>query len=768
MLAEAPARMSAPIAVLLVEDNSDEARLVAESLAEATGRACSVQVVDHLAAALDRLRAGGIDVVLLDLGLPDSQGAATFDAVHRYAPNLPVIVFTGRGDEDLGLQLVRQGAQDYLVKSDADGRATMRAIRYALERATSERTLREREARFRQLAENIDEVFFVQSADFSETLYISPAYESIWGRTCQSLYDNPKSFVDAVVPEDRPPLFEAIALNQQGERSKEVEFRVMRPDGSMRWVMARSAGIRDDRSVVYRISGVASDVTDRHQMEEALRESEALYRKLTETSFDGIVRTEDGIVCEANAGFVRMFGYASEAELIGFQTSDFVADESQADVADRVTRGIDGSYVFFGKRKDGARIQVEATARAHDAGGKRGRLTALRDVTEKSVLEEQFRQAQKMEAVGRLAGGVAHDFNNLLMVISGYGELLLADLDPADARRSHVDEVLKAARAAAGLTRQLLAFTRQQVVQPRLLSLEAVVQDSEKMLRRMIGEDVELVTAMNPTPATVRIDPTQLEQVMMNLVVNARDAMPDGGRITIETASIELSDAYARTHWPATPGRYAMLAVTDTGVGMDETTRARVFEPFFTTKEIGKGTGLGLSIVYGIVKQSGGFIWVYSEPGHGATFKIYLPHVDGTAESLRRTSEIEIVPRGTETVLLVEDEPAVRAVVQQVLERHGYRVLVAPNGDLALKLLAANPGNVQLLLTDVVMPGMSGRQLAAQFSALRPEAHVLFMSGYTSDAVVRHGVLEPGIEYLQKPFSPEAMLRKVRSVLDRS
>jgi two-component system cell cycle sensor histidine kinase/response regulator CckA len=768
MLTEARAQLTAPIAVLLVEDDADEARLVTEALTDGTDNACSVRVVRHLAAALDSLRAGPVDVVLLDLGLSDSRGAATFDAVHRQAPNVPIIVITGEDSADLGLQLVRRGAQDYLVKGHVDGGATVRAIRYALERATSARTLRERERRFRELAENIDEVFFIQSADYSETLYISPAYETIWGRTCQSLYDDPKSFVEAVVPEDRTALFDAIARNQTGEKSKPVEFRVIRPDGTTRWLMSRSAGIRDDRGVVYRISGVVSDVSDRHHMEAALRESEARYRKLTETSFDGIVRTEEGFVCEVNAGFVRMFGFLDANEVLHRPISDFVADESLSDLADRAMREVEGRYDFAGKRKDGTIIQVEATARTHEAGSRRGRLTALRDVTEKRTLEEQFRQAQKMEAVGRLAGGVAHDFNNLLMVITGYGELLLDDLGPDDPRHSHADEILKAATAAAGLTRQLLAFSRQQVIQPRLLNLEAVVQDSEKMLRRMIGEDIELVTAMNPSPATVRIDPSQLEQVVMNLVVNARDAMPDGGRVTIETASVELSDAYARGHWPATPGRYAMLAVTDTGVGMDETTRARVFEPFFTTKELGKGTGLGLSMVYGIVKQSGGFIWVYSEPGNGTTFKIYLPRVDEAAESLRPTGEIEIVPRGTETVLLAEDEPAVRAVVQQVLERHGYTVLVAPNGNLALKLVAANPGAVQLLLTDVVMPGMSGRQLAAQFSALQPGARVLFMSGYTSDAVVRHGVLEPGIAYLQKPFSPEALARKVRQVLDGS
>ena len=347
-------------------------------------------------------------------------------------------------------------------------------------------------------------MFFIRSADNSEILYISPAYETIWGRSCQNLYDDPKSFVDAIVPEDRAALFDTMARNQAGEKSPPVEFRVQRPDGTTRWVMARSAGIRDDRGIVYRVSGVVSDVSDRHHMEAALRESEARYRKLTETSFDGIVRTEEGLVCEVNAGFVRMFGYLNAGEVMHRPIGDFVADESVADLADRVEREVEGRYDFVGKRKDGTRIHVEATARTHGAGSKRGRLAALRDVTEKRALEEQFRQAQKMEAVGRLAGGVAHDFNNLLMVITGNGELLLDELGADDARRSPLDDILKAATAAAGLTRQLLAFSRQQVIEPRLLNVEAVILHSEKMLRRIIGEDIELATTMNPSPVTVR------------------------------------------------------------------------------------------------------------------------------------------------------------------------------------------------------------------------------------------------------------------------
>jgi CheY-like chemotaxis protein len=371
-----------------------------------------------------------------------------------------------------------------------------------------------------------------------------------------------------------------------------------------------------------------------------------------------------------------------------------------------------------------------------------------------------------MEAVGRLAGGVAHDFNNLLTVIMSYSNLLLQDFGTNDPRRDDLEQVQKAAAAAAALTRQLLAFSRQQVIEPRLLALEDVVAGAAKMLTRVIGEDIELVTILRKEPSTVRIDPGQLEQVIMNLAVNARDAMPTGGRLTIETTQVDLDDTYARMHWPATPGQFAMLAVSDNGVGMDEPTRARIFEPFFTTKEPGKGTGLGLATVYGIVQQSGGFIWVYSEPGSGATFKIYLPLVDQEAGLNEYPATARAGLRGMETVLLAEDASAVRAVVRQTLERHGYTVLEAPNGKAALDLAAKQADRIDLLLTDVVMPEMSGRRLAERFTALRPGVKVLYMSGYTDDAVLRHGVLGPGVAYLQKPFSPDVLAGKVREVLD--
>jgi signal transduction histidine kinase/ActR/RegA family two-component response regulator len=426
---------------------------------------------------------------------------------------------------------------------------------------------------------------------------------------------------------------------------------------------------------------------------------------------------------------------------------------------------VEGTYELVGKRKDGTRILLEVTAKTHYIGGRPARLTALRDVTEKRQLEEQFRQAQKMEAVGRLAGGVAHDFNNLLTVITSCAELVLMDTAAGDPRRENLEEIRKASQAAAGLTRQLLAFSRQQVIEPKLVTIVDVVATAEKMLQRLIGEDIELVAVLNQDPATVKIDPGQLEQVIMNLAVNARDAMPDGGKLTLETSSVELDEAYARTHWPATAGRFALLAVSDTGVGMSKETRARIFEPFFTTKEVGKGTGLGLATVYGIVKQSGGFIWVYSEPGQGTTFKIYLPRVD-EAPTVRPPSTATNSLLGTETILLTEDAPALRAAAHQILERYGYTVLDAPSSTAALTLARSRAGPIHLLLTDVVMPGMSGRELAERFSANRPGVKVLYMSGYTNDAVVRHGVLRPGIAYLQKPFTPDGLARKVREVLD--
>ncbi len=387
---------------------------------------------------------------------------------------------------------------------------------------------------------------------------------------------------------------------------------------------------------------------------------------------------------------------------------------------------------------------------------------------ERKRLEEQLRQSQKMEAVGRLAGGIAHDFNNLLTIINGYSQLLLDRFAPRDQARVQVEEIKKAGDRAATLTRQLLAFSRRQVLQPQVLNLNAVVANVDTMLRRLIGEDIDLVTVIGEALGRVQADPGQIEQVILNLAVNARDAMPQGGKLTIETANVELDEAYTCSHAAVAPGRYVMLAVSDSGIGMDAETQAQIFEPFFTTKEKGKGTGLGLATVYGIVKQSGGHLWVYSEPGKGATFKVYLPQVEeanGTvAASQARVKSL----RGAETILLVEDEEAVRKLASRILQEYGYKVLESTSAEQALQIGERHKEPIDLLVTDVVMPGMGGREVAGHLAFLRPEMKVLYMSGYTDDAIIHHGVLQAGVAFMQKPFTPEVLARKVREVLDIS
>ncbi|HEV8304399.1 MAG TPA: response regulator [Gemmatimonadales bacterium] len=508
--------------------------------------------------------------------------------------------------------------------------------------------------------------------------------------------------------------------------------------------------------------------------EAALRASEQRFRALVEHSWDAIALfAADGTILYGSPATSRILGYELPA-FVGRNAFELIHPDDREAVVARLTEAMMHP-----------RVRVDVSARVlHRDGSWRyleGIFTNLlddpsvgaivnnyRDVSERRSLQEQIIQAQKMEAVGRLAGGVAHDFNNILTAIGGYTDLLLADLAPDDPRRHDVDEIHRAAERAAALTQQLLAFSRRQVMQPKVLDLNALVLDIEKLLRRLIGEDVLLTSVLEPGLGHVRADPGQLQQVILNLAVNARDAMPEGGRLTIETHNVELRETYAEEHRAVTPGPYALLAVTDTGAGMTAETQAHLFEPFFTTKGLGKGTGLGLATVYGIIKQTGGHIWVYSELGRGTTFKVYLPRVDEPAEPLEAPSTARPQNlRGTERILLVEDESAVRAVTRQLLQRNGYTVIEAPEGGVALTLLKGGQVSVDLLLTDVVMPGMSGRELAERAVTGRPDLRVLFMSGYTDDAVVRHGILEAGLNYLQKPFHPGALLRKVRDVLDQ-
>jgi len=525
-----------------------------------------------------------------------------------------------------------------------------------------------------------------------------------------------------------------------------------------------------DKEILTFVSQQLASAIDHKRHEEALRRSEARYRSLVQSAVYGIYRSNvDGRFLDVNPALITMLGYESAEHVLQLNPRHEVflnPEEHERLASEFQQKGrLDGLEVKW-KRKDGRGITVRLSGRAATVPEELDRVLEIiaEDVTERRALEDQFRQAQKMEAVGRLAGGVAHDFNNLLMVISGYTEVLLDKLKSDSEMQGKAQAIQQAADRATTLTRQLLAFSRKQLLELKVVDVNAIVSDMERLLRPLIGETIELTTRLTPEVGHTRADAGQLEQVIMNLVVNARDAMSFGGKILIQTNRVEI-DPERREHSLIPPGPYLLLSVSDTGAGMDKDTQSRIFEPFFTTKEKGKGTGLGLSTVYGIVKQSGGFIFAHSELGHGTTFRIYLPRVEDPADHIGPTKSAIAATGGSETILLVEDEESVRELVRDTLTNKGYKVMEAKNGEAGLRVSEEHPGAIDMLITDVVMPGMSGRELAKRVSAARPDVKVLFLSGYTEDAIIHEGVLEPGTAFLQKPFTLQVLSRKVREVL---
>jgi len=508
--------------------------------------------------------------------------------------------------------------------------------------------------------------------------------------------------------------------------------------------------------------------------QESLRLSEANFRSLVTNAPYGICSCDStGKILDANPAFIEMLGLNAASELLGKHIYSLYADTDQwFDLADYLHAAIPFKGVIAEWKRKGSNNNtvVRISGRSVAKGRKEGTVFELfaEDVTERRALELQLRQSQKMEAVGRLAGGIAHDFNNLLMVISGYSEFLLERLGAEPHLRGPAQEIASAAERASSLTRQLLAFSRKQMLAPRIVNLNDIATENFKMLNRMIGEDIDLVMIPGQNLWPIRADGGQIEQVIMNLAVNAREAMPSGGKLTIETANVTLDDDDARVHAPLKPGDYVMFAISDTGIGMDAEIQSHIFEPFFTTKGT-KGTGLGLSTVYGIIKQSGGYIWVYSEVGRGTTFKIYMPRVAAVGESMAQVAaspQIQKVEPGTETILLVEDEANLRYLARQYLEKQGYKVIEAADGAVAVQIAVAHEAVIHLLLTDVIMPGMNGRELAQRISEIRPNVKILYMSGYTENVIGHNGMLEPGVRLLQKPFNLRDLKTMVREVLD--
>jgi len=577
---------------------------------------------------------------------------------------------------------------------------------------------------------------------------------------------------ELVHPEDRQTIEQRRREMLGASHDARLRFRLILPRGT-RHVEAVCSVVHDENGRPVRAVGALQDVSDVLKAEEALRGSqERLQLALQATGlgpWDWDLTTN---TVEFWPEWKRQIGYGPHEIPNRYEEWESrLHPEDRIRVLTALRAYLDGraseyALEFRLRHKDCTYRWIYTRGVVlRDATGRQTHLIGCHlDITERKQLEEQYRQSHKMQAIGQLAGGIAHDFNNLLVVIGGYAELIAADLGPSHRLRRDVDEILSAARSAATLTRQLLAFSRRQILQPQVLDLNQVLRRMQQMLGRVIGEHITLVMNLAATER-VCADPGQIDQVVMNLAVNARDAMPNGGRLLVETADANLDAAYATAHRDASAGRHVMLSVSDTGAGMDETTRTHLFEPFFTTKASGQGTGLGLATVYGIVKQSGGSIWVYSELGKGSTFKIFLPVATTSSDDFTPSDITGQQLNGTETVLVVEDQPDVRELIERTLQRYGYAVIVASHGADAVAASHAHDGPIHLMLTDVVLPGASGRAVALLVAADRPSMRVLYMSGYTENAIHQHGVLEPGLVFIQKPFSGEALLRKIREVL---
>jgi len=640
--------MSEPLRVLLVEDNPADVDLIREALPEGGPVSFRIESGRRLSEALVRVESGGVDLVLLDLGLPDSQGLETFRRLWKAAPHIPTIVLTGNDDQEAGITAVREGAQDYLVKGQVGGNLLVQAARYAVERKRSEEALRESEARYKALFEGAAEGILVADLKSRQFKYANPAICKMLGYTVEEL--TRLGVADIHPKEDLPDVISAFEAQARGETTLAAGIPCLRKDGAVFYTDIKTA-----------------------------------------------TAILDGRVC--NVGFVT-------------------------DITER-------------KRAE----------------------------EEHKRIENQLRQAQKMDAVGRLAGGVAHDFNNMLQVILMGADMALSEAAPGSPLADSLQEIRKAGQRSADLTRQLLAFARKQIIAPRVLDLNDTVAGMLKMLGRLIGEDIDLLWKPGRDLQAVKMDPGQMDQILANLCVNARDAIAGVGKVTIETGKAEFDQAYCDTHPGFTPGQYVMLAVSDDGCGMSKETLANIFEPFFTTKESGKGTGLGLATVYGIVKQNNGFINVYSEPGKGTTFRIYLPPHEAKAAAGGEKRESLEPATGTETVLLVEDQEALLTLCRRLLERLGYTVLPAGSPQEAIRLVEEHAEDIHLLITDIVMPEMSGGDLCQRLKALRPGLKCLFMSGYTANVIAHRAILEEGVHFLQKPFSVEALAAKVREAL---
>ncbi len=772
--------MGKELRILILEDVLADATLIQYELRKA-GIAFISERVETREDFLKGIQDFVPNLILADFALPSFDGLSALAIAREQCPEVPFIFVTGSLSEEIAVECMKSGAADYVLKDHlvrigaaVKGALEKKGTRGEKERA--EEVLRVSDIRYRRLFESAKDGILLLDGETAEITDVNPYMVEMLGYHYHELLGKKLCDVSPFRETEKTQNFfrelqkegyiryENLSLQTKEKKPIDVEF-------------VSNAYDVDGKKV---IQCNIRDITGRKRAEEALGRSETKFYELFNDAPVGYFEYDNqGRITSVNRTGLEMLGYTLE-EILGQPVWKFAVelDEARHRILAKLAgimppaRGREQTY----RRKDGTTFPALIEDRLlKDSDGKiigiRSTIQSIAErkqmEKEKALLEEQLRQSQKMEAMGRLAGGIAHDFNNLLTIIKGYSQLFLIDLKKGDPMEKGIEQIQKATQRAGDLIRQLLAFSRRQVMEMRVLDLNSLLSELDKMLRRVIGEDIVLVTLLTEDLGRVKADPGQLGQVLMNLVVNARDAMPSGGKLTIEMANVVLDEEYVRTHIEVPPGRYVVLSVSDTGVGMTPEVRDRIFEPFFTTKEKGKGTGLSLSTVYGIVKQSGGNILVYSEPGKGTTFKIYLPIVD---EPLEEWAEMVVegeIPRGKETILIVEDFEEVRQLTRQVLERQGYQVLEAGDGNATLLVCEKYKGQIHLMMTDVVMPGMSGRELADRIKSSHPEMKVLYTSGYADDTIVHYGVSRDRVNYLQKPFTMEGLARKVREVLDK-
>jgi two-component system, cell cycle sensor histidine kinase and response regulator CckA len=756
--------------ILIIEDVPMDAELVEYELARAK-IAFAAHRVDTREGFLRELDDFQPDLILSDYSLPRFDGMTALSLARQRAPTIPFLIVTGSVNEETAVQCMKAGATDYLLKSNLARIGP--AIEGALAReesrrqkARAEEALRRSEANLRAIFNNSLQCFVLIGRDRTIQALNRPARD--WALRLLGREIDEGHRIDEFLP-GWSASFEAALRGEALSR----ELCVRDADGVERWFATSHAPVVDDDGGVIGVCLNAQEVTARKRAEQALRESEERYRDLFDHASDLVCATApDGTFLYVNRAWQEAIGQ-TDAQLDGRQLVEFVHAGSRERYEEIIARVLQGETVAAVEldlvSSAGATITVEGNLSCTFKNGGPALLRGIyRDVTERKRVEDQLRRAERMQAAGRLAGGMAHEVNNMMTGVIGFSEFLLRSMSPDDPRRLEVEEIIKAGSRAADVTRQLLAFTRQQFRRPEYLEINQVIVDLEKMLRRLLGVDHLLELTLSADAGVIRADRGQMEQVLVNLVLNARDALLHSGRVTISTSTVYLGQEYAQRHADVklSTGTYVLLSVTDTGCGMDREVQARIFEPFFTTKPVGQGTGLGLSTVYGIVKQSDGFVWAYSEPEQGTTFKVYLPQV-GPGRSIGQLEDRAGAPRGgTETILLVEDEPMVRGLASRGLREYGYRVLEAADGEQALRLANDFGPGIDLVISDLVMPLLGGRELGRQLAQLDPTLPVLYISGYTGDDVLRRGLMDPGAPFQPKPFSAEGLAHRVREMLD--